>query len=47
MNEVLVNRLVKLANEKVWLGEMTIAVDCHKDSHRTILARIGIEFGIG
>ena len=33
MHEVLVNRLFKLAQEKVWLGEltvpvMTIAVDC-------------------
>ena len=27
MNEVLVNRLVKFAQEKVWLGEMTIPVD--------------------
>ena len=27
MQELLVNRLFKPAQEKVWLGEMTIAVD--------------------
>ena len=27
MHEILFNRLFKLAQEKVWLGEMTIAVD--------------------
>ena len=27
VHEVLFNRLVKLAQEKVWLGERTIAVD--------------------
>ena len=27
MHEVLVNRLFKLAHEKVWLGELTLAVD--------------------
>ena len=27
MHKLLVNRLVKLAQEKVWLGELTIAVD--------------------
>ena len=27
MQEVLVNCLFKLAQEKVWLGELTIAVD--------------------
>ena len=27
MHEVLVNCLFKLAQEKVWLGELTIAVD--------------------
>ena len=27
MHEVLVNRLVNLAQERVWLGELTIAFD--------------------
>ena len=27
VHEVLVNRLFKLVQEKVWLGELTIAVD--------------------
>ena len=30
MQEVLVNCLFKLAKEKVWLGELTIAVDLRR-----------------
>ena len=37
MHEVLVNCLLKLAQEKVWLGEVTIAVDfgCKQQNKQT------------
>ena len=41
MHKVPVNRLFKLAQEKVWLGELTIAVDLGRKATKQNIDQIG------